>query len=608
MEKVTPEKIRHALRTYLNTLYGDQLHTLVRATKTAETMLQLPPSLKDALGLRKYFLTCNLLETLRQELIELIPWRCLNGNMVSPEHSKWIENKMESDGEDSSIRIEDVDDIPQIIQDYLRYLQTLLKKKRYGEKEFGVKFYTEELKDTPYFLVKKTAIYLSEVKDEVERAFSILQGRVRDVHFVASEAFYVDCSLENAQWHGVDILIVSRKVMCLQIDDKSDKYCHRWDISGENGKEIEPERATQSRNGISGNGAEHGGHLLLITNEFVNMKYLMVVSNGGNGGIGQHGGHGKEGEDGKNGAEWSLKEILKLFPNSVGSDGLRNFVVENVLDLGGLDVFKYEPAGAIDSQSGKVIGNVTEFYAKGQTKEGVEYQVGFQKGVFQKTAFCLVNGGVGSIGNVGAPGGTGGQGGICGRKGSVTLLYTEKPMDERIANRNDASLDVILTDGKTGRCGMKGVSGKRGENGINGKDVGYMAWSGKDLLEFPPGRYELKTRSNNDDEGKEVWKNLETINHSLLGKYVVIVPKPVDRCNLGTNQVKKVNSILSKITWVNDKNDTHKNFVNETLKRIEKYKVMQRHGRHISQVEIIDEDNFQVKNDFDWWIKKILEI
>lgn len=608
MEKVTPEKIRHALRTYLNTLYGDQLHTLVRATKTAETMLQLPSSLKDALGLRKYFLTRNLLEVLRQELVELIPWRCLNGNMVSPEHSKWIEDIMESDGE---IRIEDVDDIPQIIQDYSRYLQTLVKKQGYKEKEFGVKFYTEEYKDIPYVFVKKTVIYLSEVIEEVEKVFSLFQGRVKDVHFVANEAFYVDCSLENEQWHGVDILIISRKVVCLQLDNKAvyyDNYCYKWDISGVHGKEIEPEMALQSKNGISGNCGEHGGHLLCIANEFVNMNYLVVLSNGGNGGRGQHGGHGKDGEDGKNGAEWSFKETLKIFPNSVGSDGLRNFVLENVLDLGGLDVFKYEPAGAIDSQSGRVTGNVTEFYAKGKTKEGVEYQVGFQKGVFQKTAFVLVNGGLGSDGGAGGPGGVGGQGGMCGRKGSVTLLYAEKPIDESITARQGMTLDAVLTDGKTGSRGMNGVTGKRGENGRNGRDVGYMAWSGKDLLKFPPGRYELKMRSNNDDECKEIWKNLETINHSLLGKYVVIIPRSLETCKFGTNEVRKYNSILSKITWVSDKNDKSKIFVNETLKRIEKYKVMQRQGRHISQVEIIDEDNFQVENDFNWWIKKILDI
>lgn len=353
-----------------------------------------------------------------------------------------------------------------------------------------------EYKHGKHILIVRAPVIVTQIVIPEILSWLTVDQRVEEVHLVASEVVYIDCNLQQDQWHGKNILVISKKIEAI-IPDLV------WDLSGESGLNANLSRAMDGtcdsmdgQNGEDGTPGESGGYCTFIAASSENMNRMTIKMNGGNGGKGQSAGNGKNGCDGKNGAQMSLSTLLdKLEPSAkhvaTAAEAARHKTLLNLKDMiGNRHEIKY--SSGIDLDKGirtDTFGLFTHCFIKGYTEDGMFIEFGsYQNPIYlTRHAYCLVRGAVGTVGELGGFGGNKGAGGKGGYGGGFTSFKLNTGSVDTCGLRCESK------NGDDGENGQDGIDGSNGRCGKNGGDVGYVdsMWWGEAQTYGPNGTFEL---------------------------------------------------------------------------------------------------------------------
>ncbi|CAL8072211.1 unnamed protein product [Orchesella dallaii] len=358
-------------------------------------------------------------------------------------------------------------------------------------------------------VLRKPVILMSKEISIVEEI--LCNASVEEVHFVASEVFYVDHTLNNTEWHGKNILVVSKKVECILPNAT-------WDLTGIDGLNAPTARANDGTDedpngsdGVDGTPGGKGGSVIFLADEYVRLHLLSIESHGGNGGNGQPGGNGRSGKDGVDGRDIPLQCLKNEFGSPVreANEGIGeciNTIVnlrKQLVEIESCRAYNLDETNAFPLFAPPLTSR--SYYLKGITKDGVHVEFGYYSKklpfYFTRYAYCLIKGALGTPGTPGGMGGLGGTGGPGGNAGCFGAYCLNGSRHELEASEAPV---LLAENGKSGECGFAGTDGEDGQNGRNGKDVGYvdsLLWDEPDY--FPPGSYDLI--SNDIEEDRSVW-------------------------------------------------------------------------------------------------------
>lgn len=489
MAELTKNKIRQFLRPFLNSLLAAELISLRTSLLTAKTEQNIPSPLRSALRLNEFLYPPHkIAEIILTEFDSLLEERCNSGKLVSEEHRSWIKIFITQWLVDHLVKPEEtltqithqVKDLPQIdIKIACSHLKNVAKVAKETPEIFAKRFGNSA---KLVLLVKHPIIILSSFKSQLEAWFAAFPEQIDEVHFVAQHLFMADCSLDQINWHGINISIICNKFEGVK---NSDNELFLWNLSGQNGKNHDLVKAAQDQNGLDGIDGSNGGNLVIIANKFNALENLKVVCNAGSGGNGQHGG---DGTDGQLGEEMSYAKLTTLFPPTVvSSKEGRQLIFKNAFDLTkgiSRDKLLISPESAFDLDSGVFKQNVDESFVEGTTKNGQKVFVAFGSSFCTKYAICLVQG---TPGMAGRRAGFGGSPGKPGQPGSVQFFN----FDNLEQPHNPDDICIAEVQCKAGEYGRQGVDGVNGSTGELGKDVGYIFLNGKEIGKYQGGKYEL---------------------------------------------------------------------------------------------------------------------
>ncbi|WKY10334.1 hypothetical protein Q1695_002578 [Nippostrongylus brasiliensis] len=292
------------------------------------------------------------------------------------------------------------------------------------------------------FVSKMKTFLESELKEK---------SSIYEVNLYAEYAIILDCNLENDVWHGINLSMVTNKmVICgectIDLSGKSLPQTVRGEAKSgsEDGEPGQP--------GSDGTAGESSGNATIITNELKNREKLKILLNGGSGEGGQHGGDGVNGIHAK---ASSQEDLLRFMPISIRFLSLEIFSCfspdstwTKFFDRSGLDLLNNWIERRYKSPDGREI-DVTF----------VETNAWLTLAFFiNKEFLLLIRGGQGSMGSEGGKNGLGGEGGNRGE-------FTARNMTSgRLFDR----IDVTKKEGKNGEDGK---CGRAGDPGSNGNDV-----------------------------------------------------------------------------------------------------------------------------------------
>ncbi|XP_059352795.1 uncharacterized protein LOC130698188 [Daphnia carinata] len=124
-------------------------------------------------------------------------------------------------------------------------------------------------------------VFLSKIMAEM---IELKTTDVQEIEIVGLVSVHVDCDLENEIWHGINVGVVTDKII---VDcDVS------WNVSGQNMTHQEAEEQRQP--------GESGGNVHIVCNEIINANQFTIISNGG---------------DGSAAHKWTREEFKKAFPS-----------------------------------------------------------------------------------------------------------------------------------------------------------------------------------------------------------------------------------------------------------------------------------------------------
>lgn len=383
--------------------------------------------------------------------------------------------------------------------------------------------------------LKKPVLLLSDHINAIEESIKASRhgNKISDVHFVASEVFFIDRSLDKKIWHGINVFVFAKKVTCMPIQSTH----LTWDLSGLDGEDQCFNQSENLRNtlcsgkldGRHGMPGSHGGNVVFLTQKhpidmMPSFQRLIVKSNGGRGEDGANGQHGKDGINGADGQQLSLHSLKERFESFIGIDPVRKVSIKNLAAMIAQVIFSYpfkitEPTGNNNYRNGRLnvdsLVQMPNYYIFARTEGGLQIECGFRKEEGwmsdgkHKEAYILVKGQPGQKGTKGTPGGKGGAGGPGGFHGTIlTLEFQDRKLEFK---KTDTKFQTEQQDGENGESGNDGKWGKNGEDGKPGKDVGVVEGFGVagGRKEYKPGYYKLATydiKPNNESVFSEYHK------------------------------------------------------------------------------------------------------
>ncbi|CAL8117730.1 unnamed protein product [Orchesella dallaii] len=335
----------------------------------------------------------------------------------------------------------------------------------------------ETANDKQILVVRKSVMVLSDIIPDVEAKLLSIHN-LKAVHFVAKDVVYIDCNLDNSTWHGMNVLVFSKKIEGIWSNDQ-----FFWDVSGLPGNDAFPPRAPDGTvnsadggDGDNGKPGEDGGQILLIAEEFNELYNVVFRSKGGRGGSAQDGGNGMNGTDGIDGAEITTNMLNEDFPSPAYSSKAtysanKRTLLKSLRQKYGAS-FSTALTRGIDLETGETIGvNVTNnYHLKGTLKNMIAFQIGFHhRALSSRQSYLLMKGVPGTKGTVGGMGGQGGIKGFGAKSGSFIAIHFDGS-----AYLRQQSCKVELGDGEDGPDGNDGLNGSHGQHGKNGSDIGYI--------------------------------------------------------------------------------------------------------------------------------------
>lgn len=293
-------------------------------------------------------------------------------------------------------------------------------------------------------------IFLSDVIEKVEEQLK-QNIKIYEVQFNAKNVLNIDSNLENAKWHGKNVVIVADKV-------------HVWashviDVSGI-GYDLRAQKkraqdgtafSESGKDGNHGRAGESSGNIVLLTERLLEGDLLTLKLNGGNG---EHGEDGGNGADGKNGCGVTKADLdsLILSYSTLYWGGSRHF-------------FDFTPKGT--KELFRKVDTYNKYvFARFQDENSREMHWSYAEDYsFLSTStydlYFLIKGSQGTAGGVGGLNGVGGEGGNCGDC-IVRKLYSGKELQIKNIEKNP------------GRSGDHGSMGKPGRFGKNGNDMVFI--------------------------------------------------------------------------------------------------------------------------------------
>ncbi|CAL8129031.1 unnamed protein product [Orchesella dallaii] len=496
-KKLSTSKVEELIHSYAIRLPCDKLKNIFDSLQAADgKKVKLPKELKnDVLKVEKYSaVPSNLINIVVLKLKEVICERAALGTMIADddkENTEFIDNLQESQKEDleKAERIQEKClESSKLTSKFAQYILANMKLSWTKSPEIIL----ETWEGTQFFLVRQNVMVLSQIIPLIEAKLSSI-ANLMSVHFVAKEVIYIDCNLDNSIWHGITLILISKRIECI-----SNEAELIWDLSGTKGKDAPATRAldgtpenVHGENGSDGENGENGGNIILIAENFKNLSNIIFKSFGGVGGNGQEGGNGKDGTNGENGAEFNESILREDFPSPAKqstseSSANRKTLLTSLSEKYGAQIHENESNG-VDIKTGKTKGVNCSYKLSGILENGIEFDVGYNRTMALSQGYCLMKGGRGTLASPRGAGGAGGLGGLAGKAGSVQALHFDK------TSFPQESLTINLKEGQQGIDGVAGEDGKPARNGKNGNDVGYVdnKWWRAGVYFNEKGRYEL---------------------------------------------------------------------------------------------------------------------
>ncbi|KAK4026439.1 hypothetical protein OUZ56_015437 [Daphnia magna] len=142
--------------------------------------------------------------------------------------------------------------------------------------------------------IQGNVVFLSKI---MEKMIELKSNIVQEIQIVGLVSVHVDCSLENDIWHGINVGVITDKII---VDCEV-----LWNVSGQH---ITHQGAEEPRQP-----GESGGNVHLVCNEMINANQWTIISDGG---------------DGSAAHKWTRDEFKNAFPSMslFGGTGDRNMV------------------------------------------------------------------------------------------------------------------------------------------------------------------------------------------------------------------------------------------------------------------------------------------
>ena len=319
-------------------------------------------------------------------------------------------------------------------------------------------------------------IRMSEELSRIETEISNSQqpALVRELRFIALHMLNIDCNLENARWHGFNIVVMSANVNVSRrcewhLSGLSSQQCYE---KAQNGTVI----VKDGYDGVDGHAGESSGNVMILAEQMQNAANLKVIMNGGSGSGGQDGGDGARGNDGTG---ITMSDLKRKFPSPIHlAAGLRNAYA------------LFDPISSL-GETNKFWKNDHDLYVEVQLENGQEiiHSVSRRRG--WRNGYLLYKGSDGQPGGRGGLNGLGGQGGYPGECVAISQQNQTFP------------IAVVTTKGSDGQIGKPGRTGEFGKNGWDVGYTDYQWWS--NAMEFGAMQNERLTMVYSTDSSGRVY-------------------------------------------------------------------------------------------------------
>jgi len=282
-------------------------------------------------------------------------------------------------------------------------------------------------------------IFLSSIKKKIE---NIMQNdNILQVDIFARDVFHIDVDLENKDWHGKNLCIVTDKVNVW-----NDRII---DVSGsgyqeQNSKAPNGTIGCDGSNGKDGRPGESSGNIVIMTKDISNSQKLKLILNGGNGENGQNGGDGGDGADGK---EVTIDDLTAacIKYGSLYRTNWKHFI-------------EYEPENWTRTTCSYNYSKEYLYYEYiDSNKRTMIYSLASYAG-WTYSWYELVVWIKGTDGGAGGIGGLNGCGGEGGNQGECNIINPDTGAEFTTVN-------IIKNAGRSGTDGTVGECGKSGCNG-----------------------------------------------------------------------------------------------------------------------------------------------
>ncbi|KZS16582.1 Uncharacterized protein APZ42_017133 [Daphnia magna] len=143
--------------------------------------------------------------------------------------------------------------------------------------------------------IQGNVVFLSKI---MEKMIELKSNIVQEIQIVGLVSIHVDCSLENDIWHGINVGVITDKII---VDCEV-----LWNVSGQHKTHQGAEEPRQP--------GESGGNVHLVCNEMINENQWTIISDGG---------------DGSAAHKWTRDEFKNAFPSMslFGGAGDRNYEI-----------------------------------------------------------------------------------------------------------------------------------------------------------------------------------------------------------------------------------------------------------------------------------------
>ena len=273
-------------------------------------------------------------------------------------------------------------------------LQVLTKEtcKKFLLPETEIEFKEEDGKEI--ISIKGVAIFVSKMMKEMN-GLKDDHRYVEEIKIIGLQSVHIDCDLDNGTWHGINIGIVTDKLIVEDVinENESVKTLPRWDLSGKNAiiedRWGEPKNFDILFHSILTNidiylkfnvgekrqsSGESGGNVRVVCNQIINGQKWTIVSDGG---------------DGSSGNKWTREEFEKSFPSmSTGDSEENKKIVLTTLKK----MLPKERRNEGEGVGQGVPGHTGNFFIRGRAEDGSEITAIFYEKKKEKQTLIHIEG------------------------------------------------------------------------------------------------------------------------------------------------------------------------------------------------------------------------